>query len=122
MKADELKMWKEACSKLQAMAYAIMHDVIGFVKGHTEEEPLILYDKENLLVIDEIGDDFYELPFAYYVGKHGDYNEGRIVEVQGENVIMVLSGDEFPKTWELELSQLPFESLVELMSYLEKRF
>jgi len=119
MKAEEKLMWKQACSKLQAMAYAIINEVTNFVKGHTEEEPLILYDKENP---DSDDDKFNELPFAYYVGKYDSYNEGKIVEIQGENVIMVLTGEQFGETWELELNQLPFESLVELLSYLEKRF
>ena len=118
MTKEEKQMWKEACSKLQAMAYATINEVTNFIKGHTEEEPLILFDKSNL---EDVSDEFYDLPFGYYVGRHGDYNEGKIVEVQGKNVLMVLSGDEFPKTWELELSELPFETLVQLLSYLKER-
>jgi len=119
MTKEEKVMWKEACSKIEVSAYAIMEQVFKFIKGHTEEEPLILYDKENP---DSDDDKFNELPFAYYVGKYDSYNEGKIVEVQGENVIMVLTGEQFGETWELELNQLPFESLVGLLSYLEKRF
>jgi hypothetical protein len=119
MTKEEKKMFKEACSKLQAMAYATMNEIVCFIKGHTEEEPLILYDKEN---VDGTDDKFYELPFAYYVDKHSFYCEGRIVEVQGDNVLMLFTGEEFGDEHELELNQIPFESLVELLSYLEKRF
>ena len=119
MTKEEKKMFKEACSRLQMIAYSTMEEVINFIKGHTEEEPLIIYDKEKL---DGTDDKFYELPFAYYVDKHNFYCEGRIVQIQGNNVLMIFTGEEFGEEHELELNQCPFESLVEVMSYLEKRF
>lgn len=119
MTKEEKALFKEACSRMEISAYTMMEQIINFIKGHTEEEPLILYDKEKL----DGGDDtFYELPFAYYVDKHSFYCEGRIVEVQGDNVLMLFTGEEFGEEHNLELNQCPFESLVQLLSYLEKRF
>ena len=121
MTKEEKKMWKEACSKIEVSAYSIMEQVFKFIKGHTEELPLILYDKDKLKD-GEADDEFYDLPYAYFVDKYESYNEGKIVEIQGENVLLVFSGDEFPNTHELELSEVPFVTQVELLSYLEKRF
>lgn len=92
--------------------------VMEVVKTMTTEKPLILYDKDKL---DGTDDKFYELPFAYYVDKHSFYCEGRIVEVHGNDVLMLFTGEEFGDEHHLDLDAIPFESLIDLLDYLIER-
>ena len=100
-------------------AWSIVHKVTDAIKELTAENPLILFDKEN---VDPCADELYDLPYGYYVGKYDSYNEGTIWKVHGNDVTLFLRGEGmFGEEWELTLDQLPFESLVSLLDFLIKK-
>jgi len=109
---------KDTLSKMEDSAWQIMRDVQKAIEELTAENPLILFNKDEIESDDDL---LYELPYAYYVGKYEYYNEGTIWKVCGKEVTMLLRGEEFGETWQLELNQIPFESLVSLLTYLKER-
>ena len=114
-------MTKKDLQLLQDLAWKTTANVIDVIKKLTADNPLILFDKETIECNDDAFDAFYNLPYAYYVGKHEFYSEGSIWKVHGNNVTIMFRGEEFGDTWELELNEIPYESLVSLLTYLMER-
>jgi hypothetical protein len=111
-------MDNEQIKSLMDEAWKTIANVQHAVRTLTAENPLILFNKDT---IESDDDTLYELPFGYYVGKYEYYNEGTIWKVHGDNVTIMLRGEEFGDLWELTLDQLPFESVVSLLEFLIKK-
>ena len=109
------EMKKEECNRLQVRAYTMLEAVAYAIKGLTEEKPLILFDPKKIT-----DDELHEFPSGYEVGRHNDYLEGHVMEVCGEQVTLFLTGDDYGKTIEIQLNQLPFGSQIDILSYIEK--
>jgi hypothetical protein len=110
-------MKKEQIAELKEFAYDIIGGVQKAIKELTAENPLILFDKDKI----EEDDGLYDYPFGYVVGRHGDYISGQVMKVQGDEFVLFATGDNYGETFDLEISQLPFESLVSILDYLEER-
>jgi hypothetical protein len=111
-------MNKKQIELLQTEANTVIANVHRAVKTLTAENPLILFDKDKV----EGDEDFiYDLPIGYNVDKYSTYQQGAVCKVQGDDVELYLTGDEAGQTFDIQLNQLPFESLVELLSYLNER-
>jgi hypothetical protein len=108
-------MTKKECSELQANANAIIESVTKAIKSTTADKPLVLFNPKKINC-----DEIYDFPYGYTVGRHGDYLQGNVQKVCGNDVTLFLTGDDYGQTLELELEQLPFESLVQLLSYVEE--
>jgi hypothetical protein len=109
---------KQELKELQNLANRCLNDVANVIRILTADNPLILFDKDT---IESDNDTLYDLPFGYYVGKYEYYNEGTIWKVHGNDVTIMLRGEQFGDTWELSVSDLPFESQVDLLTYLAER-
>lgn len=109
-------MNKEYLLKLQEQANLIVEQVSIVIKSMTTDNPLVLFDKDNPDM-----DTIYDLPIGYYVDKYDTYKQGAIHTVNGNDVTIFFTGEDFGDTFNLELYQLPFESLIELLTYLSER-
>jgi hypothetical protein len=88
----------------------------------TEKSPLILFDKDKIDTEEGISnDEVYDFPYGYFVGKHEDHLSGVVQKVEGNEVSLFLTGEEFGSIYEITLDQLPFGSQIELLTYLEER-
>lgn len=87
----------------------------------TKENPLILFDKDKIDEDDEIQDSIYELPYSYYVGKYQYYLPGVVWRIEGENVTLFMTGEEWGETWEQELHFVPIESRLDVLEHLIER-
>ena len=110
-------MTRTECLELAVQANAVIKKVVDTIKTLTANKPLVLFDPKS---IDTGENEPYDFPFGYTVGRHGDYLSGNVQKVCGNDVSLFLTGDDYGQTLELELEQLPFESLVLLLSYLEE--
>jgi hypothetical protein len=112
-------MTKENLETLKTQGWDTIRAVSDAIRTLTAENPLILFDKDN---VDSCGDELYDLPYGYYVGKYDSYNEGTIWKVQGNDVTLFLRCEGmFGEEWEQTLEEVPFESLVSLLDYLIER-
>lgn len=101
---------------LQELANDTIRSVIDTIRTATKEKPLTLFtvrDDENFQ------DEIYDYPYGYFVSKHSYYVQGQVMTVNGDEVVLFLTGEDWGDLHHTELSQLPFESLVDLLSYLE---
>lgn len=108
-------MKKSECKYLQVQAFTMLEAVAVAIKGLTQEKPLVLFDPKT---VDD--DELREFPSGYEVGRHGDYLEGHVQSVCGDDVTLFLTGDDYGDTIEIQLNQLPFGSQIDLLSYIEK--
>ena len=111
-------MTKNLLKDLQDKAYAVSESIMNVIIEMTMDKPLIVFESEDLVDDDAI----WELPFGYYVDKHENYNEGRIQKVCGDEVTLFLisegiHGESHTQT----LSEVPYESLVQLLTFLIER-
>jgi len=114
-------MTKKQIAKLQAKANKLYADVILAIIELTAENPLILFDKSKVDEDDELRDNIYEFPYGYYVGKYQYYNQGAIMKVHGNSVTLFLTGEEWGEEHEQDLDEVPYSSLVDLLTYLNER-
>ena len=114
-------MTKKQIEVLQAKANKLYADVILAIIGLTAENPLVLFDSSKVDEDDELRDNLYDFPYGYFVSKHGFYVQGAIMKVKGNNVTLFLTGEDWGDTHELEVDELPYSSLVELLTYIKER-
>ena len=115
-------MNKESLKTLQTQGWDSIRSVAAAIEKLTAENPLVLFKKDKLNTDEGIATDkIYDLPYGYNVDKYSTYQQGAIMEVQGTNVKLFLTGDEFGNIEEITLDQLPFGSQIELLTYLKER-
>jgi len=101
---------------LKKLAEETQSNVLFAIKSLTEENSLIFFTSEN--VNEETVNCF---PVGYFVGKYESYNEGVVQEVKGNDVMLFQTGESFGETFTLELNQLPYDSLIQILGCLELR-
>ena len=106
---------KEEHEALQELANDTIRSVIDAIRTATAEKPLTLFNSED----ENLEDEIYDYPYGYFVSKHSFYIQGQVMSVKGDEVVLFLTGEDWGDLHHTELSQLPFESLVDLLSYLE---
>ena len=112
-------MTKKQITKLVEQANNAIVNVPHALRTLTADKPLILFDKDKIDTKEGVSsDEIYDFPIGYYVGKHGDYLQGVVMKVEGDNVTLFLTGEEFGDIWHQYLSDLPFETLVDLLEIL----
>jgi hypothetical protein len=109
-------MNKEQILLIQTEANKVIHEVYEAVKNLTAENPLILFEGENVDV-----DEILDLPYGYNVGKYEEYQQGAIRRVCGEEVELFLTGDFWGETLHTELCQITFDQQIDLLTYLSER-
>lgn len=116
---------KEELELLQQIGWDAIRNVAAAIEKLTADKPLILFTKEQIL--NEEGDvtedhiELYDLPYGYNVDKYSTYQQGAIMEVQGTNIKLFLTGDEFGQIMDSELGYIPFECQLQLLSHLMER-
>jgi hypothetical protein len=115
MTKDELKaLAKQGWDNVRAVAKAI--------KELTENNPLVVFDREKLNQEGGLStDELYDLPIGYTVDKYETYLQGAIMFVQGNQVKLHLTGEDFGQEIWVELDELPFESQLQLLTLLSER-
>jgi len=111
-------MKKEELKTLQTQGWDSIRSVAAAIRKLTAENPLVLFTKEQAKN-EEV--EIYDLPYGYNVDKYSTYQQGAIMEVQGTNVKLFLTGDEFGQVFDSELEYIPFECQLQILSYLEER-
>lgn len=101
---------EQICTAI-AEASRAMAKIPELIKELTKDKPFELFDKDNP---DE--DEILELPIGYMVDKYEGYNQGAIWKVQGEDVTLFLTGENYGELWETELNQISFDNQVELLA------
>ena len=95
------------------------------IKELTAEKPLVLFTKEQVLNkegdVTEESIEIYDLPYGYYVDKYSTYIQGAVMNVQGHDIQMFATGDEFGTIYEIELSYVPFECQLPILQMLIER-
>lgn len=115
-------MTKDELKTLVEQGWSNVRAVVEAIKTLTAEKPFVLFDFEKIDTDEGISqDEMYDLPFAYYVDKHFFYCEGRIQRIEGNDVTMIFTGEEYGEEHQLELQQVPYESLLEVLSMLAER-
>lgn len=111
-------MNKEEILNVQAEANKAIAYVYHTLKTETEKKPLILFDKDTVAGDD---DELYDLPIGYHVNKYGDYLQGAIWKVEGDDVTLFFTGEEFGELFHVELSSISFDNQSDLLTYLAER-
>ena len=111
-------MNKEQLKALMTLANETIGNVAFAIRTLTASNPLILFDKDNVNAED---DEIYDLPIGYNVGKYDSYSQGAVWKVEGNDVTLFFTGEEWGDLWYQEISDLPFSSQVDLLSYLIER-
>ena len=113
---------KEQLKELQKQGWDSIRNVAKAIRELTAEKPLVLFKKDELNKEGGLNsDELYDLPYGYNVDKYSTYQQGAIMEVQGSDVKLFLTGDEFGQVWDSELEYVPFECQLQILSYLEER-
>jgi len=112
---------------LKELGWRVIKEVTDTIKNDTKDNPL------NVFTLNEDGDPvdidgelmdpdaIYDLPYGYVVGKYNEYFQGVVKVVNGNDVTLYMTGEEFGELWDTEVDQLPFETRVELLNFLMKR-
>lgn len=100
---------------LQQRANDVIAEVIKTIREATAEKPLTLFDSED----EDLQDAIYDYPYGFFVSKHSFYVQGQVMTVKGDEVVLFLTGEDWGDLHHLSLGDLPVESLVDLLSYLE---
>ena len=111
-------MNKEALKSLQKQGWDSIRSVAAAIRELTAEKPLVLFTKEQA-ENEEV--EIYDLPYGHNVDKYSTYQQGAVMEVNGSDVKLFLTGDEFGQIWDSELEYIPFECQLQILSYLEER-
>ena len=116
MTKDELVALQTGATKTSAKVYQTIVEL-------TKDEPLILFKKDDLTEEedDALQEEIYEMPYSYYVGKYQYYLPGVVWKVQGDNVTLFMTGEEWGETWEQELHFVPIDSRVDILEHLIER-
>ena len=115
-------MNKEQIKELVERANESITNVAQAIRTLTTDKPLILFDKDKIDTEEGISsDEVYDFPYGYFVGKYESYLSGVVQKVEGNEVTLFLTGEEFGGVYEITLDQLPFESLVDLLHILTER-
>jgi hypothetical protein len=109
-------MKKAELKQLATDADDIIGKVMEAVRNLTAENPLILFDREKADV-----DEIHNYPSGFNVDKYGTYEQGAIMKVEGNAVTLFLTGDNWGQEYHTELQWISFDSVVQLLTYLEER-
>lgn len=109
---------KEELETLQQTGWDAIRNVAAVIEKMTKDKPLVLFTKEQ---VEKEEVEIYDLPYGYNVDKYSTYQQGAIMEVQGTNIKLFLTGDEFGQIMDSELGYIPFECQLQILSYLEER-
>lgn len=110
-------MEKEELINLWNSVNGISSKLVNAIIKETQDNPLILLNDD-----DHTGDDqIYDLPYGCIYGKYGSYIEGVVKSVNGNNVQLFMTDDNFGEIFEMETTSLSFDSLVEILGYLNDR-
>jgi len=113
-------MTKKDLEFLQSEANKALTDVENAIKNLTKDKPLILFTIEDTEE-DDFCDNVYDYPYGYTVSKHGFYMQGAIQKIEGDDVKLFLTGEDWGELHDLKLSELPFESLISVLTNLIER-
>lgn len=109
---------KEELELLQQIGWDAIRNVAAAIEKLTADKPLVLFTKEQ---VEKEEVEIYDLPYGYNVDKYSTYQQGAIMEVQGTNIKLFLTGDEFGQIMDSELGYIPFECQLQLLSHLMER-
>ncbi len=87
------------------------------IKTLTADNPLILFDKESVNEEEDIDC----LPFGFSVTQHDFYVEGVVWKIHGNEIVLFLRGEDWGELYHQEVSDLPFESQVDLLNLIGER-
>jgi|JFJP01.1.fsa_nt_gi hypothetical protein len=107
-------MTKKECAELSEKATEISEGVQRAIKEVTKDKPLVFFGDEPEQ------EDLDEAPFGYAVSRHGNFLDGNVQRVCGDDVTLFLRGDDWGDTVEQNLSDLPFEALIMILDKLEE--
>jgi hypothetical protein len=111
-------MDKNELIALKDTANKVCFDLENTIKDLTKKNPLTLFTKEDSEK-DEFQDKVYDdYPYGYTVSKHGYYLQGAVQKVEGNDVTLFLTGEDWGEEYEVGLSELPFGSQVEILAIL----
>ncbi len=115
-------MTKDDLEKLVELCNDCMNGVTDAIKTLTAEKPLILFEKDKLNTDEGIAsDEVYDFPFVDLIGRHDDHFSGVIMSVQGEDIKVFLTADEYGQVWDANLDDVSFSAQVDLLQYLIER-
>ncbi len=115
-------MNKETLKSLQKQGWDSIRSVAAAIEKLTADKPLVLFEKDKMNQEGGLNtDEIYDLPYSYNVDKYSTYQQGAVMEVQGTNVKLFLTGEEFGQVFDSELAYVPFECQLQILSYLEER-
>ena len=113
-------MEKKDLSFLQETANRVYDEVTEAIKDLTRKNPLQLFTQEDTEKSD-FCDTVYEHPYGYFVSKHGYYVQGAVQKVEGDEVTLFLTGEDWGEEHTQSVGELPFESQISLLTYLIER-
>jgi len=106
---------------LQDEANRLYSEVEATIINLTKDNPLQLFTQEDTEK-DDFQDKVYEYPYGYFVSKHGFYIQGAVQKVSGSfDVTLFLTGEDWGEEHTVSVSELPFESQINLLTYLIER-
>ena len=96
----------------------VQRNVLNAIKTTTAEKPLVLFDKDKVNSTDE---DILNFPYSYTVTDNNDYVEGAIWKVEGNEVVLFLTGESWGELYYQNVNDLPFESQIEILKLIAER-
>lgn len=113
-------MEKKDLSFLQETANKVYDEVTKVIKDLTRKNSLQLFTQEETEAQD-FCDKVYEYPYGYFVSKHGFYIQGAVQKIEGDDVTLFLTGEDWGEEHTVSVGELPFESQISLLTYLIER-
>ena len=115
-------MSKDDLEKLVELCNDCMSGVTNAIKELTAVNPLVLFEKDKLNTDEGImSDEVYEFPFVDLVGRHEEHFSGVVMSVQGEDIKVFLTADEYGQVWDASLSDVSYPAQVDLLQHLIER-
>ena len=111
MNKAEIKSLRDRADKV----FAEVHDAIISL---TAKKPFELFDRNKSR--EDIEDEIYDYPHGYSVGKYGDYMQGAIQKIEGNQVSLYLTGeDNWGEEYWVGLDSIPFACLIDVLEIIE---
>lgn len=106
---------KTELQELQNQANEIIEKILETIRTATAEKPLTLFSEDD----ENIEDEIYEFPYGFFVSKHSYYVQGQVMTVKGDDVTLFLTGEDWGEHHEMGLNELPIESLIGLLEFID---
>lgn len=102
--------------RLHDRAWKAVSDASALINSKTAENELVLFTEDQIETNDDL---LNEMPYGFFIDKHGFYIEGKVQRIFNGDVELFLTGEDYGEKHLTTLDELPVESLLYILHYLK---